>query len=87
MAPEVIDADRDEFDLDSADEADFIALVDAAQGTKRKASCDEISPPSAKRLLTTYPCAVAALTKSFRFKSFQLKQEQVRLARLCPSAW
>jgi hypothetical protein len=77
MTPAVIDADRDEYDLDSADEADLIALVDAAQGTKRKASCDEISPPT-KRLLTTFPCAVAALTKVFGFKLFHLKQEQVK---------
>ena len=70
--------DEDEYDLDSADEADLIALVDAAQGAKRKASFDESSPPS-KRSLTTFACAAEALSKHFGFKSFKLKQEQVSL--------
>jgi hypothetical protein len=46
-----------------------------AQGTKRKASSDGNTSP--KRLQTSFPCAVAALTGKFGFKSFQLKQEQV----------
>ena len=73
----VIDTHRDEYDLDSGDEADLIALVDASQSTKRKASFNDSSPAS-KRYQTTYPCATAALTQYFNFKSFKLKQEQVR---------
>jgi hypothetical protein len=75
MAP-INDIDCDEYGLDSDDEADLIALVNASQATKRKASFDDCSPP-AKRCLMTYPCATAALTQYFGFESFKLKQEQV----------
>lgn len=67
----------DEYDLDSADEEDLIALGDVPQGTKRKASFPEPSP--SKRCQTTFPCAVETFSKYFGFKSFQLKQEQVRM--------
>jgi hypothetical protein len=74
--PSTSNTDDDEFGISSLDEADLIALLDApTHGTKRKASFDE---PLPSKRPTSFPCAVTALTKMFGFKSFQLKQEQVR---------
>jgi hypothetical protein len=62
---------------DDIDDADLIALADAIgpHGTKRK-SAEEDGPPP-KRLMLDFPCAEAALTQTFGFKDFQLKQKQV----------
>lgn len=81
MAPHV-DKD-DEFGLDSSDDSDVVALVDAVQTSKtvqsgkRKVDFDE--PPS-KRLAVThkqYTSATSALQQNFGMNSFRLKQEQV----------
>jgi superfamily II DNA helicase RecQ len=74
--------DDDEFGIDPSDEAELLAVIDgSSQGTKRKLSFDEPSPPpkrtANKAIPTTFPCAVKALSKNFGFKQFQLKQEQV----------
>ncbi|KAH8749603.1 ATP-dependent DNA helicase-like protein recQ [Hyaloscypha finlandica] len=62
---------------DDIDDADLIALADAIgpHGTKRK-SAEEDGPPP-KRLMLDFPCVEAALTQTFGFKDFQLKQKQV----------
>lgn len=72
----------EDFGFDSDDEADLIALADAAlpQGTKRKSSFNDENPPVKRPAFDdsqTFPSAVATLTKVFGFKAFQLKQEQV----------
>jgi hypothetical protein len=85
MAP----PDDDEFGLDSDDDAALLALADdiddadlialaagvEAQGTKRK-SAEGDGPPS-KRVALDFPCAEVALTQTFGYKAFQLKQKQV----------
>ena len=71
-----IHIENDEFGLISADEDDLVALVnDVEHGSKRKAS-DDILRPS-KRVATSFPSAIEALTRNFGLKSFRLKQEQV----------
>jgi superfamily II DNA helicase RecQ len=72
--------DDDDFGLSSSDEAELLAITNHLDnhGTKRKSS-DASSPP-AKRVAAeapNYPAAIKALTKSFGFKQFQLKQEKV----------
>jgi len=73
MAP----SNDDEFDLDSADDADLLTLADGIEthGTKRKSAGDD-EPPS-KRVALDFPCAEKALAHIFGYKAFQLKQKQV----------
>jgi superfamily II DNA helicase RecQ len=77
MAPT---ADDDEFDLDSSDEADLIAIADTStQGAKRKFPFEDGNTP-VKRASTAspqFPSALRALKRNFGFETFQLKQEQV----------
>jgi len=79
----------DEFGLDSDDDADLLALADDiddadlvaladvvhTHGTKKKSA--EADGHPAKRVALDFPCAEKALTQTFGFKTFQLKQKQV----------
>ncbi|KAE9375087.1 ATP-dependent DNA helicase-like protein recQ [Stipitochalara longipes BDJ] len=85
MAP----SENDEFGLDSDDDADLLALADDindddlialvdevdTRGTKRKSA--EADGRPTKRVALDFPCAETALTRTFGFKTFQLKQKQV----------
>lgn len=77
--------DDDEYGFSSGDEADFLNLtyaVDsaAAQGHKRKASSEHSSAVTKKLATETSPkvfqSALSALSRTFGFGAFRLKQEQ-----------
>ncbi|RDW71594.1 hypothetical protein BP6252_08157 [Coleophoma cylindrospora] len=76
--------DEDDFGFSSGDEAALLATSEALEkGTKRKnTSFEDLSrskkPATNANPVSDYlPLASAALTKTFGFKGFQLKQEQV----------
>jgi hypothetical protein len=69
------------FGFDSDDEADLIALADAAlpQGTKRKSSFNDENPHVKRPVFDDsqiFPSAIATLTKVFGSKAFQLKRSK-----------
>lgn len=78
MAPRIEEDDDDEFGLGSGDEAEMVALVDAANNHKRKRlESTEPYPPPRRIAVQKYASATNALATLFGMKAFRLKQEQV----------
>ena len=66
--------DNEDYGFGSSDDEDIIQLAnDFEHGTKRKTEDEDLPQP--KRF--KFPSAEKALIQNFRFKKFQLKQEQV----------